>query len=524
MLVLLSGLDNLSNKFSLDSHKGIYPYYFPKETNLDYIGEVPAYEYFDTKKVSLIDYNNYKSKFNNNWSLKNETNSYCLKDCILLYKIIIIFRDLMLKYFRVDIIKTPTTASLTMRVFRTNYLQDKIIPIMPADIYNVLVKSYFGGHVDLYVPESNSKFTVNEIKDKIKSQNTADLELVNSYDINALYPSVMKDNLYPTDLIGHFKGDITLMDEYQVKFGIYKVKVNVPIDIKHPILPIHQEGKAIYPTGNWIGWYTSVEIENAMKFGYKFEVLEGFIFDTEDLFSKFVTDLYNIRLKYPKTHPMNYIIKLLMNSLYGRFGINPNLLSYKFVNRKNFNSSSYEDWIDFGDFILVGNKDKANRIFSNVAVASAVTAFARIKMSAVKNRDDLILLYTDTDSAYTIGKLPDDLVSSTELGKFKLEDSYYKFIGLAPKVYGTLNTEGVEKTKVKGFKDKVSLENLESLLVESSHNILNHEKWFKNMNKALISVKISPYDLKTNNNKRICIFEENKFSQTKNISVNKDNK
>lgn len=176
---------------------------------------------------------------------------------------------------------------------------------------------------------------------------------------------------------------------------------------------------------------------------------------------------------------MNYIVKILMNSLYGRFGINPNLLKYEFLPVKDLDISLYEDWVDFGDYVLVGNKDYANRIFSNVAIASAVTSFARIKMSAVKNREDIILLYTDTDSAYTIGNLPEELVSSTELGKFKLEDSYFKFIGLGPKVYGTLNIDGTEKTKVKGFKNKMSLENLESLLVESSHTIFKHENGLK---------------------------------------------
>nr|YP_010470458.1 hypothetical protein N4M07_mgp008 [Inonotus hispidus]UVF37946.1 hypothetical protein [Inonotus hispidus] len=34
MLVLLSGLDNLTDKFSLDNHKGIYPYYFPNENKI----------------------------------------------------------------------------------------------------------------------------------------------------------------------------------------------------------------------------------------------------------------------------------------------------------------------------------------------------------------------------------------------------------------------------------------------------------------------------------------------------------
>jgi hypothetical protein len=32
--------------------------------------------------------------------------------------------------------------------------------------------------------------------------------------------------------------------------------------------------------------------------------------------------MYNLRLQYPKSNPMNLIAKLLMNSLYGRFGMN----------------------------------------------------------------------------------------------------------------------------------------------------------------------------------------------------------
>lgn len=290
-LLLLSGLDNLSNKFNIDIHKGIYPYYFPTDQNLNYIGEVPAYKYFDSKKVSLNEYNQYKSNFNNNWSLKNETKNYCLNDCIVLYKIIKKFGDFMLEQFRVNIHKSPTLSSLTMRIFRTNYLNDKIILKLNKNIYEILVKSYFGGHVDLYIPESNVNYSVKDIKQMISDKKIDNLETVNGYDINALYPSVMKDNLFPTDLIGYFKGDITLIDEYEVKFGIYKVKVSVPDSIKHPILPIHHEGKAIYPDGNWTGWYNNFEITNAMKVGYKFEILEGFIFEVDDLFSKFVNEL-----------------------------------------------------------------------------------------------------------------------------------------------------------------------------------------------------------------------------------------
>lgn len=36
---------------------------------------------------------------------------------------------------------------------------------------------------------------------------------------------------------------------------------------------------------------------------------------------EFVETLYNLRLQYSKDHPMNYTAKLLLNSLYGRFGM-----------------------------------------------------------------------------------------------------------------------------------------------------------------------------------------------------------
>lgn len=156
-LILLSSLDKLANNFDVDSKKGIYPYTFANENNLNYVGEVPDFKYFD-KKISLSEYNNYKSKYNYNWSLKNETNNYCFNDCIVLHKIIVKFRELMLDYFRVDITKSPTAASLSMRVYRAKYLKNKIIPNIPIEIYNILVNSYFGGHVDLYM---SSKLCLN---------------------------------------------------------------------------------------------------------------------------------------------------------------------------------------------------------------------------------------------------------------------------------------------------------------------------------------------------------------------------
>ena len=62
----------------------------------------------------------------------------------------------------------------------------------------------------------------------------------------------------------------------------------------------------------------SVEIENAIKFGYKIQVLRGYYFtEKASLFKAYITQLYELRLSYDKSHPMNLVAKLLMNSLYG---------------------------------------------------------------------------------------------------------------------------------------------------------------------------------------------------------------
>lgn len=56
-----------------------------------------------------------------------------------------------------------------------------------------------------------------------------------------------------------------------------------------------------------------------MKYGYELEILWGYTFDKGNIFKDYVDFLYDFRSQYPSSHPLNFIAKLLMNSLYGRF-------------------------------------------------------------------------------------------------------------------------------------------------------------------------------------------------------------
>ena len=51
------------------------------ESNLNYEGVVPEYDYFDKGKVNLAEYLEYKQYFINNnkqWNLLDETSKYCV--------------------------------------------------------------------------------------------------------------------------------------------------------------------------------------------------------------------------------------------------------------------------------------------------------------------------------------------------------------------------------------------------------------------------------------------------------------
>jgi|SRR5882672_1915698 len=193
---------------------------------------------------------------------------------------------------------------------------------------------------------------------------------------------------------------------------------------------------------------------------------------------------------------MNMIAKLLLNSLYGKFGMAPDLPTTVIIKKETYSDlinkipggeSSITLIEEIGtNHILVQfyttdphsdlelePKQKSKGFPSvNIAIASAVTAYARIHMSKFKNRTDLPnLYYTDTDSLYFDGPLPEHYVNPTELGALKLEGIYDQAVFLAPKVYALKNDNELI-IKIKGvkkevIKEHIAFENLGSLLEQS---------------------------------------------------------
>ena len=379
--LLIASLAKLGISFGVETLKTVFPYTFVNEDNLDYVGEVPEIKFFDN--ISYDGYNTYSSNFNNKvWSIKDETIKYCNIDYITLFQIILKFNELIFKMFNLNIHKYPTLSSLAFAIFRSNFMEAGIIPQISGQIEKDIRLSYTGGACDMYIPEGVSLF---------------------AYDVNSLYPSVMLNSLMPIGNPTYFEGNIRAID--QNAFGFFYCEITAPDNLVHPILQTHVKTnngiRTMAPLGSWTGMIFSNEMDNAMKLGYKFNILWGYTFKSDYVFKEFVSNLYNLRLQYPKSNPLNYIAKLLLNSVYGRFGMVDSFLNVDIMDIttfKKFEKDFAEDIfniIELDDKIMVVHRsakkdldtllDNASETHNiSIPIASAITAFARIHIREVK--------------------------------------------------------------------------------------------------------------------------------------------
>ena len=134
-----------------------------------------------------------------------------------------------------------------------------------------------------------------------------------------MYPSVMLNNYYPTRLIriikepslGYLKG---LMRKYLVI-------ADMDIELYENVIGI-KRNRLIFPIGKISDVFTSPEIEMILKHGKITKIRNMAIYEKGKIFHNFVNDFYNLRLKYKQegNEIMTYFTKLILNSLYGKFG------------------------------------------------------------------------------------------------------------------------------------------------------------------------------------------------------------
>lgn len=480
LLLLLNSLNKLAKAFNVDN-KG-------------------SFDFNSVNNLNITQLNDNK--------LREELINYCNLDCKILYDILLKFNNLVYDLFNLNFNNYPTLPSLAFGIFRNKYLNKNEIPLINSHPFYDIKNSYTGGSIDTIINYGENLY---------------------HYDMNSEYPYVMQKYNIPTGNIKAFTGNIWNIEPNA--FGIFNCNIETPDNLNIPILQIHHNKRTISPLGKFNGWFFSEELKNAIdNFGYKVTIINGYTFDQKNIFKDYVIDLYNLRLQYSKDNPINLIAKILMNSLYGRFGLNIILNNYIIINKNELDDfidfNEINDLIDIDDNFLMSFIDKniiknsflssSTDIKSNIAIASAITAYARIELSKIKKYcidNDIKIYYFDTDSIIINKPLPNDFLTN-ELGKWKLEAIIKEGVFIAPKVYGYITENGNEIIKIKGYKNKISFEQLKSLLIKDNKLELLQEKWFKSLEKGEISILNQIYTLIPTLNKRQLIYKNNKLIYT----------
>jgi hypothetical protein len=216
------------------------------------------------------------------------------------------------------------------------------------------------------------------------------------------------------------------------------------------------------------------------------------------------------------------------------FNLNSNSDKLKLRKLLDTVGESIQDHIELGDkkYLLVRNtmsnlleEGQYHGSDVNVAIATTITAGARVIMSTFKNNPDYRLYYSDTDSVVIDRELDPGLVGN-QLGQLKLEKVIAKAVFLAPKVYGLIDVNGNETIKIKGVTDEiiknVHINDLEHLLIKDSSKVFNQSKWYKSLIQGSITINDVLYNLKVTSNKRAAVYNEGIFNNTEPLNYDDD--
>jgi hypothetical protein len=443
----------------------------------------------------------------NNLKLLSEFKEYSLQDSKALFNCMVKLQEMYLTFYNVDICSILSTSTLSLKIFRSKYLNVDI-PVLKRRDDNFIRMSYFGGATDYYAMYAKD---------------------IHYYDVNSLYPFSMCKPM-PFELIRNFsfsKGGYEFTGEapyfnLNKFFGFLKVEVTCPKSIKVPVLPVKYNGKTIFPTGTWIATYFSEELKAVLEYGYKFKYLEGYEFSKIDLFSEYVHNFFE--QKKNSSGPSRFIAKMHLNQLYGIFGRKHDLLETVNIYKEDLDlyisSRIIKSIIPINDKIVAllmlknVNDDLITKlnyelklnlsnyqylVKANVAIASAVTSYSRIHMIPFKANG--LVLYSDTDSIFTTEKLDDNFIGK-ELGLMKdeldgliIKEAY--FLGVKKYGYQYLdkNNNLITKSVFAGIqRDSLTFDEIVKLSNGSSltkYIPLRFYKSLKNLNVVISSTSVS---------------------------------
>lgn len=386
--------------------------------------------------------------------------------------------------------------SIAMNTYKKRFMKHEIFIHDRVRVMAIERGSYYGGLVENFYIGKGAKQTLYHT------------------DVNSLYPSVMVKE-FPCKLIDNYTNMIP--KDLRVKGVLADCCAKVRVSSKKNTYCVRHQNRLCQAKGVFDTWLCGPELERCYLSGDLAHIHEISQYEMKPLFKDYVNHLWGLRRanSIPKGNPKEVLIKLLMNSLYGKFGQK----GYEWVDFTPRNLESY--YLLFGGMCPMryltnnyvpnvtenvelwhadglDNPIQLRRISSKIemkfptsehsesfcAIAAFVTSYARERLRGlIQIAGPKHTYYCDTDSLFVDKSGLENLrraneLDDKELGKLKLEGYSDNWAFYGPKDYqfGAKHTlKGISK-KAKDLGnntfEQLQFEGLASILKRGGENYI----------------------------------------------------
>lgn len=238
-----------------------------------------------------------------------------------------------------------TIASQSYVTYRHKYLSNKILIHDNGPALKMERDSYYGGRCESRVLGLVEAKTDDLLADDVvyTSSPTAKVRFgVYHYDVNSLYPFVAASFAMPA--VFERLHENPTYDLFVESIAEKCAVATVCVETEKPIVPVRikrrqwkqlgieestglsernvNDSIVIYPVGRFYTTLCSPELMLAAQQAKIVEIISLATYKPSDLFSRFVGDIYSLRLQYKNAGDLTSarICKLILNSLYGKMG------------------------------------------------------------------------------------------------------------------------------------------------------------------------------------------------------------
>jgi len=411
---------------------------------------------------------------------RTEVEPYIKRDVMGMKEVVEKFSEMLYEVFKVHMTEFVTLSSMSYAIWTGSVTE--LLELPDTEQYDFIRKSLYGGRTYPMQREFTSKQynkivnakSSEELKETYKTMD----DWIFNGDATSLYPTAMVKYEYPIGNGYWFDG--TEINKDDLKIGIYDVDITPNQNLSVPILPEKTANGGIsWNLQQRRGVYTSADLENAVRFGYKIDkVHKGLVYHQKgDIFTDYIMKCYKIKEENDANPVLRQIGKILMNALYG-----------KMLERARFEESkicnNIEDiWkfqTEFGmtDVMFLGDKVVAiglpldeeisdSRIRKPSQIGTFILSYSRRHMIDIMDAiepglERPFFTYTDTDSLHIhcsklagldqkgwlskgLGQLSDDAKGGKIFREINLAPKLYMYLCLMPdgKIKTCMKSKGI---------------------------------------------------------------------------------